>query len=201
MNKLELLYAKLNFRLNTAKRMATCRKLGSLLRNNFTLMDALGRITQKTLTDAARTAQNALKSWGVEKPRLALSGLNPHAGDGGSLGAEELEIFAPALKTLESEGIPVDGPVPADSIFIKGYDGIYDGIILLFHDTANIAVKLMEKYYPSVVITGGLPFVRTTVAHGTAYDIAYKGLADHRQMQNAILAAARISGRLMSQGR
>lgn len=168
---------------------------------HLSLRKALERITEDALVATMRTAHAALTSWGIERPRLALSALNPHAGDGGSLGTEEIEMFSPALKKLESEGIVAAGPIPADSIFIKGYDGVYDGIVLLFHDTANIAVKLMEKTYPSVVITGGLPFIRTTVAHGTAYDIAYKGMAGHRQMLNAILAAARIGGRLLEQGR
>ena len=79
---------------------------------------------------------------------------------------------------------------------MKGYDGTYDAVIALFHDTANIAIKLMDERYPSVVITAGLPFIRTTVAHGTAYDIAYRGIASHAKMLNCILAAAEIGGRL-----
>jgi 4-hydroxy-L-threonine phosphate dehydrogenase PdxA len=160
------------------------------------LKNAIASIDEKKVYDTLLNAYHTLRQWGIDKPRLAISGLNPHSGDGGALGTEEIEIIIPSIEKASREIGHVDGPVPADAIFIKGYDGVYDGVILLFHDTANVAIKLMEKIHPSVVITGGLPFIRTTVAHGTAYDIAYKGIAGHQQMKNAILAAARISARL-----
>lgn len=166
---------------------------------HISLRNAIEKITPEFIHKTIITAYKTLQQWGLAAPRLALSGFNPHAGDGGSMGREELEMLAPAIESASRElGCEIGGPVPADSIYIKGIQGVYDGIIFLFHDTANIPVKLMEQYYPSVVITGGLPFIRTTVAHGTAYDIAYKGIASHKQMSNAILAAARIGGRLLA---
>jgi len=160
------------------------------------LRGALDSIDADKVEKALVQAHTALRQWGIERPRLALSGLNPHSGDGGSLGREEIEILAPAIERAAARIGPVDGPVPADSLYGKGLLGVYDGVVFLFHDTANIPIKLMEMYHPSVVITGGLPFVRTTVAHGTAYDIAYKGIAGHQQMRNCILAAARIGERI-----
>lgn len=167
--------------------------------SHVALRTAIEKITPDFIHQTIVTAYKTLQQWGLPAPRLALSGFNPHASDGGSMGREDLDILMPAIKSASEElGSEIAGPIPADALYIKGSQGVYDGIIFLFHDTANIPVKLMEKYYPSVVITGGLPFVRTTVAHGTAYDIAYQGIAGHQQMKNAILAAARIGSRLLS---
>lgn len=164
--------------------------------SHMSLRKALDSITQEKTEQFLITVYRTLRQWGIEAPRIALSAMNPHAGDGGAMGREEIDILTPAIRNAAAEIGPVDGPVPADSIYIKGIGGVYDGIIFLFHDAANIAVKLMESIHPSVVITGGLPFTRTTVAHGTAYDIAYRGIAGNQQMKNAIIAAAKISARL-----
>lgn len=167
--------------------------------SHIALRQAIEKITPEFIEQTIVTAYKTLQQWGLAAPKLALSGFNPHASDGGSMGREDLDILTPAIEAASKElGCKVDGPVPADAIYIKGTQGVYDGIIFLFHDTANIPVKAMEHYHPSVVITGGLPFIRTTVAHGTAYDIAYQGIAGHQQMRNAILAAARIGGRLLA---
>ena len=165
---------------------------------HISLRGAIEKLTKDYVRDYIITAYRTLQQWGLSAPRLALSGFNPHASDGGSMGREDLDILSPAIEEASRElNAEIAGPVPADALFIKGTQGVYDGAIFLFHDTANIAVKLMEQYYPSVVITGGLPFIRVTVAHGTAYDIAYQGIAGHRQMKNAIVEAARISSRLI----
>ena len=165
---------------------------------HISLRGAIEKLTKDYVRDYMITAYRTLQQWGLSAPRLALSGFNPHASDGGSMGREDLDILTPAIEEASEElGAKIAGPVPADALFIKGTQGVYDGAIFLFHDTANIPVKLMEQYYPSVVITGGLPFIRVTVAHGTAYDIAYKGIAGHKQMRNAIIEAARIGARLL----
>lgn len=161
------------------------------------LRKALDMVTFDRIKAAILNADQTLRQWGFEKPRIAISGINPHAGEGGVLGSEEVEIMMPAVREASAEGVCIDGPIPADSIYGKGLDGTYDGIIMLFHDTANIPIKLMNTTIPSVVITSGLPFIRTTVAHGTAYDIAYKNIASHMPMLNCIKACAAISGRLM----
>ena len=164
---------------------------------HISLRQAIEKLTKDYIRDNIISSYRTLQEWGLPSPRMALSGFNPHAGDGGYMGREDLDILTPAIKEASEElCAEIEGPVPADALFKKGIQGACDGAIFLFHDTANIPIKLMEAYYPSVVITGGLPFIRVTVAHGTAYDIAYKGIAGHRQMCNAITEAARIVERL-----
>ena len=166
------------------------------LTTHLPLKRAIEALTPELVSSFLVNSVNTLKAWGIPEPKVALSGLNPHAGDNGVLGTEEQDILLPAIQMAQAVSSSIDGPIPADSIFMKGYDGTYDAVIALFHDTANIAIKLMDERYPSVVITAGLPFIRTTVAHGTAYDIAYRGIASHAKMLNCILAAAEIGGRL-----
>ena len=167
------------------------------LTTHLALQQAIKKLTVDYVSDFMISAVKTMHSFGYSTPRIALSAFNPHASDNGAMGTEEADILTPAIQKAEKAlGQSIDGPVPADAIFLKGYDGTYDAVIPLFHDTANIAIKLMDKIYPSVVITTGLPFIRTTVAHGTAYDIAYQGIAGHEKMLNCILAAAEISGRL-----
>ena len=193
-------YAKLS---GVAKSFAVIDQGGCYIfqaTSHLALRKAIEKITPEFIEQTIITSYKTLQQWGLQTPRIALSAFNPHASDGGSMGREDLDILTPAIQAAsEKLGAEVAGPVPADALYIKGMQHVYDGIIFLFHDTANIPVKLMEQYTPSVVITGGLPFVRTTVAHGTAYDIAYKGIAGYHQMQNAILSAATISARLMGQ--
>ena len=161
------------------------------------LRSALEKLTVDFVFDYLLKSFQTLLHFGLSSPKIALSGLNPHAGEGGTLGTEEIDILIPSIeKAAKHLGADIAGPIPADSIYIKGQQGIYDAIIFLFHDTANIPIKLMELTHPSVVITSGLPFVRTTVAHGTAYDIAYCGIAGHQQMLNCIIAAAQITSRI-----
>lgn len=165
------------------------------LTTHIPLRKALDLITEDFLYEKVREADSALKEFGLIDANIALSGLNPHAGDGGLLGDEEENIFKPAINRLREEGIIVSDPLPADTIFARGFKGEYDAVILPFHDTANIAIKLVSDKLPAVVITSGLPYIRTTVAHGTAYDIAYKGIADFNQIKQSILAAAEIYAR------
>lgn len=169
------------------------------LTTHLPLVKAIEKLTPRFVADFIVSTVNTLKAWGFQTPRVAIAGLNPHAGDNGALGSEENDILIPGIKLAAEQVGLIDGPIPTDSIFSKGYDGTYDAVIALFHDTANIAIKLMDEKYPSVVITAGLPFIRTTVAHGTAYDIAYKGIAGHTKMLNCIIAAADISNRLQAQ--
>ena len=165
------------------------------LTTHVPLKKAIEMLTVERVRDFIVTSYRTLQAWGIEHPRLALSGMNPHAGDNGAIGTEDQDILLRAIEEASAEVGFVDGPVAADAVFMKGYNGCYDGVIGLFHDTVNIAVKLMDNYMPSVVISAGLPFVRTTVAHGVGYDIAYKGLANHEKMRNCIIAAAEISAR------
>ena len=169
------------------------------LTTHLSLKDAIYKINDEFLYKGIKRAHTDLKLLGLTKPRIGLSSLNPHAGDGGLLGNEEKAYFLQVVHKLRSEGIDISDPIPADTIFIKGYKGEYDAIIAMYHDAANIAIKLMAGQMDTIVITGGLPFVRTTVAHGTAYDIAYKGIADYEQMKQAVLGAANITIKKLEQ--
>jgi 4-hydroxythreonine-4-phosphate dehydrogenase len=126
------------------------------------------------------------------KPRIGVAALNPHAGDGGLFGAEEEEIIRPAVRRAAAAGVSVTGPWPCDTLFVRARGGEFDGIVAMYHDQGHIALKLLGG--PRAVnISIGLPLVRTSVAHGTAYDIAGKGVADAR----GLVEAARVAGRLV----
>jgi 4-hydroxythreonine-4-phosphate dehydrogenase len=130
------------------------------------------------------------------QPRIGVAALNPHASDGGLFGDEEARIIAPAVAAGQAEGIDVSGPWPADTLFVRADKGAFDGIVAMYHDEGHIAMKL--RCGPRCVnITVGLPIVRTSVAHGTAYDIAGKGVADAR----SLVTAADVASRLLNQSR
>jgi 4-hydroxythreonine-4-phosphate dehydrogenase len=151
---------------------------------NTTLIVETGRIVAREL--AAR--------FGIKKPRLAFSGLNPHAGESGSIGTEERDIILPAITQLSSEGIDVRGPLPADTMFHEGARASYDVALCMYHDQALIPVKMLA-FDSAVNVTLGLPFVRTSPDHGTAFDIAGSGRADPGSLIAAIQLAARLTQR------
>ena len=129
---------------------------------------------------------------GVVRPRLAVAALNPHASDGGIFGDEETRIIMPAVERAAKEGINVVGPLPSDTLFVQAQKGHFDGIVAMFHDQGHIALKLMTGL-AAVNVTLGLPIVRTSVAHGTAYDIAGKGVAKHQSLLEAARVAAALT--------
>ena len=131
-------------------------------------------------------------SFGIARPRIAVAALNPHGGEKGIFGAEEIEIIAPAVKAARKRGIPVHGPFPADSLFHHAARGDYDAVVCMYHDQGLIPLKL-HHFYGGVALTLGPPFIRTSVDHGTAYDIAGKDKADETSMKEAILLAARLA--------
>jgi len=140
------------------------------------------------LVGSLQDCNRYLKQIGFEQPRLALAGLNPHAGDQGLFGREEIEILTPAVKKACQTGVRVEGPVPADSVFHLAKEGKYDAVLSLYHDQGHIAAKTYD-FQRTVSLTLGLPFLRTSVDHGTAFDIAGQGIADETSMVEAILAA------------
>jgi 4-hydroxythreonine-4-phosphate dehydrogenase len=146
----------------------------------------------------ARTAQIAARAlrrdFGIERPRLALAGLNPHAGEGGAFGDEEIRVLAPAVKRAREAGVRVDGPHPPDTVFFRARGGEFDAVISLYHDQGLIPFKLLH-FRDGVNVTLGLPFPRTSPDHGTAYDIAGRGVADVSSMVAAIRLAAAMTGR------
>ncbi len=159
------------------------------------LRNSIGMLTTDAIVVAARTTAAALRrEFGIAHPRLAVAGLNPHAGEQGALGDEETTIIAPALATLRAEGIDVSGPWPPDTMFTRTARARYDAAICMYHDQALIPLKTLDMDH-GVNVTLGLPIVRTSPDHGTAYDIAGKGIADPSSLIAAIELAATLSAR------
>ena len=157
------------------------------------LRDSIAMLTTRMIIDAARTTVTALRrDFGMAAPRLAVAGLNPHAGEQGALGQEESTIIQPAIDALRAEGIDVSGPWPPDTMFTPGARRRYDVAICMYHDQALIPLKTLDMDH-GVNVTLGLPIVRTSPDHGTAYDIAGKGLADPSSLLAAINLAAELS--------
>jgi 4-hydroxythreonine-4-phosphate dehydrogenase len=152
------------------------------------------RVLTRDLLDAIITlTSRELPRFGMREPRLALAGLNPHAGEDGLLGEEETRTLRPAIDAARARGIRIEGPFPGDTVFVRAARGDFDAVIASYHDQGLIPVKLLA-FGRAVNVTLGLPIVRTSVDHGTAFDIAGKGVADHSSMVEAVLLAARLAG-------
>jgi 4-hydroxythreonine-4-phosphate dehydrogenase len=155
------------------------------------LKDATQYITRERVLEAARLIHRSLQAAGNRSPRVAVAAVNPHGGDGGTCGREEIDIIAPAIAELNAEGLPIQGPFPADTIFLKARDGLLDAVVTMYHDQGQIAIKLLG-FEKGVTVQGGLPVPITTPAHGTAYDIAEQNRANVQAMRNAFLLASRM---------
>ena len=160
---------------------------------HLSLRDAITQLSSDLIVTTARIAVATLKSrFGLANPRLALSGLNPHAGEDGSLGIEDKTIVAPAIEILRREGVEIRGPLPADTMFHEAARKTYDCAICMYHDQALIPVKTLA-FEDAVNVTLGLPFIRTSPDHGTAFDIAGTGKADPSSLIAALRLAARMA--------
>jgi 4-hydroxythreonine-4-phosphate dehydrogenase len=172
--------------------------LGSLWTSRVTshvaLKDVSSLVTREGVVQAAELLVDAVRASGVTNPRIAVCGLNPHNGDNGSFGREEIEVIAPAVGIAQSRGLSVEGPFAADTIFLKlhGEDPTYDGVVTMYHDQGQIAMKLMG-FSRGVTVQGGLPIPITTPAHGTAFDIAGQGVANPSAMTMAFNLACRMA--------
>lgn len=144
------------------------------------------------LTTLELTQRSLINSFGIKKPRIAVAALNPHAGEKGIFGDEEIKTIGPAVQAAKRKRIEVDGPLPADSLFHHAARGKYDAVVCMYHDQGLIPLKL-HHFFGGVAYTLGPPFIRTSVDHGTAYDIAGKNRADETSMIEAILLAARLA--------
>jgi 4-hydroxythreonine-4-phosphate dehydrogenase len=162
-----------------------------LLTIHMSLASAIKSITRGRVLSAVGLAERELRRFGIKRPRIAMAGLNPHAGEKGLFGDEEKNEIEPALQELRGRGIDVSGPFPADTIFIRAARGEFDAVGACYHDQGLIAVKCLA-FGKAVNVTLGLPIIRTSVDHGTAFDIAGRGLADPASMVEAILLAARL---------
>ena len=152
-------------------------------------------LTEETIMRAVRLANVSLKNSGIEKPRLALAALNPHCGEGGKCGREEIDVIAPVIEKAREMGIDAYGPYPSDILFIKAFNGDFDGVVTMYHDQGQIALKL-KGFDQGITIAGGLPAPIVTCAHGTAYDIAGKGIVKTSAFENAVKMAARMANHL-----
>ncbi|MFM7207794.1 MAG: 4-hydroxythreonine-4-phosphate dehydrogenase PdxA [Planctomycetaceae bacterium] len=155
------------------------------------LRTALARLSTPAIEAAGRRLAALLAALLGRQPRLAVAALNPHGGEGGLFGTEEADVVAPAVEALTAAGIAAVGPLPADTLFLRASRGEFDGVVALYHDQGHIPVKLLGMHR-AVNITLGLPLVRTSVAHGTGFDIVATGRADPASMLAAIDAAARL---------
>jgi 4-hydroxythreonine-4-phosphate dehydrogenase len=150
-------------------------------------------LTSDLIVETAEiVARDLRERFGLAKPRLAISGLNPHAGENGSMGRQEIEIVAPAIERLRRAGIDASGPWPGDTMFHAAARARYDAAICMYHDQALIPIKTLA-FESAVNVTLGLPFIRTSPDHGTAYDIAGRGLADPSSFEAAVALASRLA--------
>jgi 4-hydroxythreonine-4-phosphate dehydrogenase len=164
------------------------------LSTHKSLIEAARFVTRRNVEEKLALLDETLGRWGLRNPRIAVAALNPHGGEQGLLGREELDEIEPAVAAARTAGIDAVGPLPADSVFNRAIDGEFDVVLAMYHDQGHIAIKV-HNFHESTTATLGIPFVRTSVDHGTAFDIAGSGRADERG-----LAAALDAARALSQG-
>lgn len=150
-------------------------------------------ITKENMLRSINLASMTMEKAGYNKPKIAIAALNPHAGEGGLCGTEEVDVLIPLVKELQEKGMNIVGPVSADTIFMHAFAGEYDAVITLYHDQGQIATKL-KAFDTGVTVAGGLPYPVTTPEHGTAFDIAGKGIAKTKATEEAIRIAAQMAG-------
>jgi 4-phospho-D-threonate 3-dehydrogenase / 4-phospho-D-erythronate 3-dehydrogenase len=164
-----------------------------LLSTHLPLAEAIRLVERDRIIRTVNLAHRELRRWGIERPRLAVAALNPHGAEGGLFGMEEASEMVPAIEACHGvDDVNVRGPFPADTVFLRASRGEFDAVIACYHDQAMIPVKCLS-FGEAVNVTMGLPFIRTSVDHGTAFDIAGKGLAEHSSMLAAIKLAAELS--------
>ena len=163
-----------------------------LISTHVPLSEAIRLVEKERIARVTRLANRELKRWGIERPRIAVAALNPHGAEGGLFGVEEAAEIQPAVEACRDEGLAVSGPHSADTVFLRASRGEFDAVISCYHDQAMIPVKCLS-FGEAVNVTLGLPFIRTSVDHGTAFDIAGRGVAEHSSMVAAITLAARLA--------
>ena len=168
------------------------------LSTHKSLIEAARYVTAANVTAKLTLLHDTLVRWGLTSPRVAVAALNPHGGEDGLLGREEIEELAPAVASARARGWDVQGPIPADSVFNRAIDGEFDVVLALYHDQGHIAIKVHD-FHASTTATLGIPFVRTSVDHGTAFDIAGRGVANPQGLEAAVdVALAIVRGDLGS---
>jgi len=164
----------------------------ALVTTHLPLVDVSRALTRKKISEVIELTHDAMKRLGIERPRIAVAGLNPHAGEGGAFGREEIETIAPAVQAAVAKGIDARGPLAADALFVQARQKKFDAEVVMYHDQGLVPLK-MWAFESGVNWTIGLPIIRTSPDHGTAYDIAGKGIADPSSMIAAIQFAAKLA--------
>jgi 4-hydroxythreonine-4-phosphate dehydrogenase len=173
--------------INATGKLATTR-----VTSHVPLRAVADLITEERVVAAIRLAHDTLRAGGNPHPRIGVAGLNPHAGDGGIFGREEIEVIGPAVARARAQQIAADGPYPSDTVFLRARDGAFDAIVTMYHDQGQIAMKLMG-FERGITIQAGLPVPITTPAHGTAFDIAGRGIARVDALREAYRTACRMA--------
>ena len=181
--------------MNVIKEFATFR-----VTSHVALREAVNMVSAERIESAIRLADDTLRSAGHARPRIGVAALNPHNGENGLFGDEEIRIIRPTVERMKAEGVNCTGPISSDAIFIKARQGEYDGVVMMYHDQGQIATKLLG-FNKGVTVTAGLKTVFTTPAHGTAYDIVGQGKADVGAMEHAFTLAAKMAASRRSAGR
>ncbi|MGQ9514434.1 MAG: 4-hydroxythreonine-4-phosphate dehydrogenase PdxA [Thermoproteota archaeon] len=161
---------------------------------HVSLIEACKEVKRQNILKTILLTNRSMQSLGFRSPKIAVAGMNPHAGEGGLFGEEEIREISPAIFDARARGVNVSGPYPADTVFLRASRGEFDVVVAMFHDQGHIAVKMLG-FEEGINITLGLPVIRTSVDHGTAYDIAWKGFADPRSMKKAVLTAVEMTFR------
>ena len=164
----------------------------SFVTNHIALADVPKHLSVERIVEVIRITRQALIRCGISEPRLVVAGLNPHAGEDGAFGKEEESLIRPAIAQAQARFGTIDGPLPADALFVKASQGEWDAVIVMYHDQGNIPIKLLG-FGELVNVTLGLPIIRTSVDHGTAFDIAGKGIANEMSLVGALSCAARLA--------
>nr|WP_222840954.1 MULTISPECIES: D-threonate 4-phosphate dehydrogenase [Citrobacter] len=159
---------------------------------HIALRKFLDTLSEQRVKTVIQVANDFLRRVGFDNPRIAVAGVNPHAGENGLFGEEEITIVGPAVRAMQAEGVNVTGPCPPDTVFMQCHEGMYDMVVAMYHDQGHIPLKLLG-FYDGVNITAGLPFIRTSADHGTAFDIAWTGKAKSESMAVSIQLAMQIT--------
>jgi 4-hydroxythreonine-4-phosphate dehydrogenase len=157
---------------------------------HVSMLEAVQNVRKERVYNVIKLTYDALRGM-FDNPRIAVAGLNPHAGEGGSFGKEDLEEIKPAVEQARQEGIPAEGPIAPDTVFLRAYKKQYDAVVCMYHDQGHIPMKLLD-FEGGVNVTLGLKVIRTSVDHGTAFDIAYKGIASERSLVEAYRFAKKM---------
>jgi 4-hydroxythreonine-4-phosphate dehydrogenase len=160
--------------------------------SHIPIKEVSGYLTLRRVLDAISLSHTTLRKSGLDKPRVAVAALNPHAGEGGRCGREEIDIITPAIKKANEQGMNVFGPFPADTMFIKAFAGDFDCVVTMYHDQGQIAMKL-KGFEQGITVAGGMPYPIATPAHGTAFDIAGKGVAKISAFESALRFVVKVA--------